>query len=377
MPWCKFCLCATLLASGCTLAFAKSDTFSAAELEQKYQLELITDKVEIPWAIEQLPDYSLLITDRQGKLLRWHKGFIYTITGVPAVHAKGQGGLLDVVLHPNFKHNKRLYLSYTYPKTNSGQNTAIASFTLINNALSNQKQLYRGDAISKRTVHYGSRIAIQSPYIYFTIGDRGHRDKYPQDIHADAGKVFRINEDGSIPKDNPFIDAQTQQKSAVYSYGHRNPQGLAFDVTTNTLWSHEHGPRGGDEINIIKKGGNYEWPLASFGINYSGSTFTDKTKIKGGTSSIWYWTPSIAPSDMIFVSSNKYPELTHQLLIGSLKFQKLVLMLREREKVVSQIDLFEKFGRVRSVQQGLDGFIYIGFDSKGVYRLTAKNKSLQ
>jgi len=366
----SFCLVALWVSSVNALDATQTATVSQlTTLTKSYRLELVTDKVKIPWSIVQLPDNSLLMTDRDGQILLYKNGVVKPIKGVPKVENRGQGGLLDLVLDPNFAKNRTLYFSYSYPKTDKGQNTSIAKAELQGLELKNLTILFKGKPLSKRNVHYGSRIVVRPPYLYFSIGDRGMRDQWPQDKLADAGKIFRISTDGTIPKDNPFSTANNRGKSAVYSYGHRNPQGLAYDTVTNQLWEHEHGPKGGDEINIITKGSNYEWPLASFGINYSGTAFTDKTKIAGGTSPIWYWTPSIAPSDMLFVNSQIFSEINNQLLIGSLKFSKLVLMLRDKQQVYAQIDLFEGFGRFRSVTQGIDQAIYVGVDRKGVFKL--------
>jgi glucose/arabinose dehydrogenase len=178
-----------------------------------------------------------------------------------------------------------------------------------------------------------------------------------------------LHDNGKIPADNPFVD-NAGSKSAVFSYGHRNPQGLSIDPNTQVIWSHEHGPRGGDEVNVITKGSNYGWPVISYGINYNGSTFTDKTKMKGMEQPALHWTPSIAPSGMIYVSSDKYPAFNGKFLVGSMKFNHLVLLSIKGEQVVKQEKVFDDIGRVRSLLQGNDGYIYVGIDGVGVKRLT-------
>ena len=222
---------------------------------------------------------------------------------------------------------------------------------------------------TRSSVHYGSRIAFDNQaYLYFSIGERGERDVNPQDINRDGGKIYRLHDDGSIPSDNPFVN-NNNAKKAIYSYGHRNPQGLAKHPETGKIWSHEHGPKGGDEINIIQKGANYGWPLVSYGINYNGTSFTDKTSAPGMTQPIHYWVPSIAPCGMTFVNSKIYPNWQGDVLIGSLKFQYLHHCILNGEKVVREERLFKNIGRLRNVVQAPDGYIYVAVEGKGIYRI--------
>ncbi|CAN0441405.1 unnamed protein product, partial [Scytosiphon promiscuus] len=202
----------------------------------------------------------------------------------------------------------------------------------------------------------------------FSIGDRGDRDVHPQDITRDGGKIYRLNADGSIPSNNPFVNTEGA-KTAIYSYGHRNPQGLVKNPMTGEIWDNEHGPQGGDEINIIEKGKNYGWPVITYGINYSGTPITDKTEMEGMEQPIHYWVPSIAPSGMAFVTSDKYPEWKGNLLIGSLKFQYLERLELKGNKVVYREKLMPEMGRVRDVRQAPDGFIYVAVEGKGIYKL--------
>ena len=189
-----------------------------------------------------------------------------------------------------------------------------------------------------------------------------------QDITKDGGKVYRLHDTGSIPKGNPFVTVDGAKK-AIYSYGHRNPQGMEINPFTGDIWTHEHGPQGGDEINRIQKGKNYGWPKASFGINYSGSRFTDKTSIVGMESPLHQWTPSIAPSGMAFVNSDMYPKMKGNLLVGSLKFRYVSNCTLKNGKVVKEEKLLEGLGRVRSIEQGKDGFIYVGIEQLGIVKI--------
>jgi len=239
--------------------------------------------------------------------------------------------------------------------------------------LTDKQLLYKASPNSKKTRHYGSRIAFDDAgYLYFSIGDRADRDNNPQDITRDGGKIYRLHDDGRIPKDNPFT-AVKDAKQAIYSYGHRNPQGLAFNPWRKEIWAHEHGPKGGDEVNIIRKGVNYGWPVITYGRNYIGTKITDLTHKEGMAQPLLYWTPSIAPSGMTFVTSDKYPKLKGHLLVGSLKFGYVEWLELAGDKVKAQHKLFEGIGRVRNVKQLDDGFIYIAVEGDAIYRVIPEN----
>ncbi|BED89444.1 hypothetical protein PspMM1_19120 [Pseudoalteromonas sp. MM1] len=330
--------------------------------------------VTIPWAIEPLSNGDLLITERSGTLylLPKNSSTLTKLSGLPQIDANGQGGLLDLALHSDANNNQWLYITYSSTQgAKSGSNTALMRAKLSDDRteLLNTQLLYKGEHNSTKGQHYGSRIVFDNQgYVYFSIGDRGARDKNPQDLSRDGGKIYRLHIDGRIPKDNPFVN-QKSAKPAIWSYGHRNPQGMWFDKTTQTLWSHEHGPRGGDELNIIKAGANYGWPVVSYGVNYSGSSFTDIQEKDGMQSPVLHWTPSIAPSDMLLVSSDKYPQLKGKLLLSSMKFSFLSALEISNKGVSKQYKILEGIGRVRSLAQGSDGYIYLGIDGQGIKRL--------
>lgn len=330
--------------------------------------------VTIPWAIEPLSNGDLLITERSGTLylLPKNSSTLTKLSGLPQIDANGQGGLLDLALHSDANNNQWLYITYSSTQgAKSGSNTALMRAKLSDDRteLLNTQLLYKGEHNSTKGQHYGSRIVFDNQgYVYFSIGDRGARDKNPQDLSRDGGKIYRLHIDGRIPKDNPFVN-QKSAKPAIWSYGHRNPQGMWFDKTTQTLWSHEHGPRGGDELNIIKAGANYGWPVVSYGVNYSGTSFTDIQEKDGMQSPVLHWTPSIAPSDMLLVSSDKYPQLKGKLLLSSMKFSFLSALEISNKGVSKQYKILEGIGRVRSLAQGADGYIYLGIDGQGIKRL--------
>ncbi len=330
--------------------------------------------VTIPWAIEPLSNGDLLITERSGTLylLLKNSSNLTKLSGLPQIDANGQGGLLDLALHSDANDNQWLYITYSSTQgAKSGSNTALMRAKLSDDRteLLSTQLLYKGEHNSTKGQHYGSRIVFDNQgYVYFSIGDRGSRDKNPQDLTRDGGKIYRLHTDGRIPSDNPFVN-QKSAKHAIWSYGHRNPQGMWFDKTTQTLWSHEHGPRGGDELNIIKAGANYGWPVVSYGVNYSGTSFTDIQEKDGMQSPVLHWTPSIAPSDMLLVSSDKYPHLKGKLLLSSMKFSFLSVLEISNKGVSKQYKILEGIGRVRSLAQGSDGYIYLGIDGQGIKRL--------
>ena len=332
--------------------------------------QVIVSELSIPWGFIFLPDGAMLITEKSGELIHFKNGNKTNITGLPEIYVRGQGGLFDVILHPDYESNGWIYFSYaSSDDKNSGGNTTIARAKIKDNSLIDLEVLYKATPNSTKGQHFGSRLVFDaSGYLFFTIGDRGNRDEYPQDIARDCGKVYRINADGTIPKDNPFVN-EPNAKKAIYSYGHRNPQGMILHPETNEIWSHEHGPKGGDEINIIKSGKNYGWPVISYGVNYSGTKFTDLKEKEGMEQPIHYWDPSIAPSGMAFIHSNKYGDWNGNLLVGSLKFQYLDMCTIKNNKVIKEERLLDGLGRVRCVEQGPDGYIYVGIENLGIVKL--------
>lgn len=335
--------------------------------------ELVVPDLSIPWGFVFLPDNSMIINEKDGTMIHYKDGKKTTIEGVPEIYNRGQGGLMDMVLHPNYNENGWLYFSYASPEgEGKGGHTALMRAKLKDNKLIEKQLLYKASPNSTSGQHYGSRIVFDNDgYVFFTIGERGDRDVNPQDITRDGGKVYRLNDDGTIPSDNPFVN-KTNAKKAIYSYGHRNPQGMVLHPTTGEIWTHEHGPRGGDEINIIKKGANYGWPVISYGVNYSGTKFTDKTSQEGMEQPFHYWDPSIAPSGMAFITSDKYPGWKGDLLVGSLKFEYVDKIVLKNGKVVKEERLLDGLGRVRTINEGPDGYIYVGIENLGIVKLLQK-----
>lgn len=334
------------------------------------KIETVVDGLSIPWGMDWLPNGDMLFTERGGELRLVQNGKLHpkAINGLPEIHVKGQGGLLDVRVHPKYAQNGWIYLSYASPKAasenGSGGNTTFMRAKLKDHTLVDQEVLMKAQPNYNAGQHFGGRIEFDKEgYIYLTVGDRGGRDKN-QSLKNYRGKVFRLHDDGRVPSDNPFVNTPGA-KAETFTYGHRNPQGLAMHPQTGDIWAHEHGPRGGDELNLIKKGNNYGWPTITYGINYSGTKITDETHREGMEQPVTYWVPSIAPCGMSFVSSNKYPEWKNNLLVGSLKFRYLKRLEMKANKVTHEETILEGIGRVRAIEQGPDGFIYVAVEGPG------------
>ena len=345
--------------------------FIESPSEINYSYETVVDGIDIPWGMAFISESDFLATEISGTLYRVVNGKKIVVEGLPELYVRGQGGLLDVALHPDYINNNIIYMtiSSNTEGDSEGGNTALYSAILDGNSLKDVKLLYKATPNTKKGQHWGSRIVFdQEGYLYFGVGDRGNRDVNPQDISRDGGKIYRLNIDGSIPKDNPFVGKENA-KEAVFSYGHRNPQGIVTHPKTGEIWEHEHGPKGGDEINIIKPGVNYGWPTITYGINYSGTPITDKTSMPNMAQPFYYWVPSIGPSGMAFSSSGVYPDWTDNLFAGSLKFEYLERLVIENNKVVKREKVLDKIGRVRNIVEGPDGYLYVGVEGKGILKI--------
>lgn len=359
------------------LTFALMGLISCAQdknpVNNDHGYEIVVSELTIPWGFVFLPDGSLLINEKEGKMIHFKDGNKTEVQGLPEVYNRGQGGLLDIALHPNYKDNGWIYFTFASTEGDGdGGNTALMRAKLDNITLTNKELLYKATPNTTKGQHFGSRIVFDGEgYLYFTIGERGDRDVNPQDITRDGGKVYRLNDDGTIPADNPFLN-DPNAKKAIYSYGHRNPQGMVIHPETGEVWVHEHGPKGGDEINIIKKGANYGWPIISYGVNYNGTKFTDLTEKEGMEQPIHYWDPSIAPSGMAFITSDVYPDWKGDLMVGSLKFNYMDKVVLKDEKVIKEERFLDGLGRVRTINQGPDGYIYVGIENLGIVKLLPK-----
>ena len=319
---------------------------------------------EIPWGMAFLPDTSMLVTDLSGDLFRVYRdGRKNLIEGTPDVYFRGQGGLMDVEISPNYSENNYVYLSYSQPVRKKAF-TAIARAKLIKDQLKDLEIIYSAEQrhYSKKTVHFGSRFAIRDDYLFFSIGDRGERDE-AQDVHKPNGKIHRLHLDGSIPNDNPF-KSKNGETNSIWCYGNRNPQGLTFS-NDGTLWELEHGPRGGDELNIIERGLNYGWPKITYGINYIGTKISDHTHLEGMEQPVWHWTPSIAVCGMKIYENDLIPNWNGDILVTSLKYEFLERVKIENGAKIGSEKIYDAGSRVRDVEVGPKGFIYVALENPG------------
>lgn len=349
--------------------------------ENSFELVKIVDGIDIPWGLAFTDKSSFLVTEKKGILYHVEDGKKSIIKGIPKIVFSRQGGLLDVAVDKNFSSNQIIYLTASVSDSEKGSNTSLFSAKLDGDNLVDLKQLYKASPDSEEQRHFGGSILLKNQHIYFTIGDRGNRDINPQDLNLDGGKIYRLNLDGSIPDDNPFFDMENSKK-AIWSYGHRNPQGIVDGFNNDEIWIHEHGPRGGDEINIIKeprnnedpiRERNYGWPKATYGINYSGSEITKNKTLNGVTDPYYYWTPSIAPSGMVMIKGSEiYSDWNNTLLIGSLSFRYLERLEFDNSGIIVREKLFPRIGRVRDVNLSPDGYVYISVEGEGVFKILPK-----
>ena len=354
------CLIMTTM-SACTQA----KTF----ISEKHRFEVVTvaQGLEHPWSLAFLPDGTLLVTERPGRLRVINKGQLrpQAVTGLPGnIAAVGQGGLLDVALHPAFASNRLLYFSYAgHSEGGIGTEVARARLSPAASRLENLEVIFRALPKSRGGRHFGSRLVFGTDdYLYITLGDRGDMWR-AQDLNDHAGSVIRLNDDGSVPASNPFVQ-QAAARPEIFTYGNRNMQGATLQPDTGLIWIQEHGPRGGDELNIVQAGANYGWPKVTYGINYSGTKLSDLQQAPGITDPIYYWDPSIAPSGLMFYSADQFPGWRGNLFVGALKFQLLVRLELDGQRVVHEERLLSnEFGRIRDVRQGPDGLIYLLNDS--------------
>lgn len=331
-----------------------------------YKIDTLTADLKNPWGMTFLPNNDLLVTERDGEIRVIRNGALLgtKISGVPEVYANGQGGLFEIELHPRYEENGWLYISYAAPG-NGGGNTAIMRARLEGFDLVEKEVIFQAEPFLSGGNHFGGRMQFdREGYLYFSVGERG-RQENAQTLQNHSGKILRIEDDGATPSDNPFL-GDNGAKPEIFTYGNRNPQGMVIHPATGEIWTHEHGPMGGDEINIIKPGTNYGWPEATYGKNYNGTTITEFTSKPGMADPLHYWVPSIAPCGMSFVNSDKYPEWNGNLLVGSLKFRYVARLELDGEKVVHEEKILENLGRIRAITQGPDGLIYVSTEGPGM-----------
>lgn len=371
-------MCAVIALVLATPAWAVDQTLRSEQ--GPIHVATVADGLAFPWGIDFLPDGRMVVTEQPGTLrLVTAQGQISEpIAGVPEADARGQGGLLDVTLHPRFAENRFVYLAYSELGASRANSTAVARGRLNADAtaLTDVEVIFRQTPKLPSTKHFGSRVVFDGQgHIFITMGERSEPAfrGQAQDLDSHLGKVVRLNEDGSVPRDNPFV-GRADAKPEIWSYGHRNIQGAAMHPETNRLWAIEHGPRGGDEINIPEPGANYGWPVVSHGVNYDGSPVgTGEKDAPGMADPIATWTPVIAPGGAVFYSGQAFPDWNGDLLIGGLKSKAIVRLELDGTRVVHEERLLEDLGlRIRDVAIGPDGAVYAVTDERNgeILRLT-------
>jgi aldose sugar dehydrogenase len=348
-----------------SLAFAAMLT--ATQAAQAASVETIADGLEHPWGLAFLPDGSMLVTERPGRMRIVSDGKLSEpLANVPAVAARGQGGLLDVALHPNFTDNRRVYFSFSEPRGLGSNGTSLARARLSDDglALENVEVIFQQQPAIRSTAHFGGRIAFAPDgNLFLTLGDRYSQRDSAQDLSTHIGKTVRLTDDGKAAAGNPFV-SQSGALPEIWSYGHRNPQGATIEPSTGAYWTVEHGARGGDEINRPVAGKNYGWPVITYGRDYSGAKIGEGTEKAGMEQPLHYWDPSIAPSGLTFYSGTKHKDWAGDLFTGALAGSKLVRLDIKGGKVVDEEPMLEDLGeRIRDVREAPDGELYLLTDS--------------
>jgi len=331
---------------------------------ESFRVVQLADGLDHPWSLAFLPRGGILITERPGKLRLFQDGVLQrrAIPGLPRIHSLGQGGLLDVVLHPGFNENGWVYFSYV-----SGiplkVSTHVARAVFDGFGLKRVEVIFSSSPLLTRPIHFGSRLLFGNDgFLYITLGERGRMEE-AQNLGNHLGTIVRLHPDGRVPSDNPFV-GRLNAKAEIFSYGHRNVQGITEHPVTKVIWTHEHGPKGGDEVNVLKAGSNYGWPTITYGIDYDGSIISENTAASGLAQPVLHWTPSIAPCGMTFYDGDKFPHWNGNLFVGALARRHLRRVVLNGERVVAQEELLGGLGeRIRDVRQGPDGFLYVLTDS--------------
>ncbi|MDF2184020.1 PQQ-dependent sugar dehydrogenase [Grimontia hollisae] len=341
-----------------------------------FTVETVASGLNHPWSLVFLPDGDILVSERNGGLKRIStNGDKTAVQGLPeGLVYRGQGGLLGLALSPDFVQSKRIYLAFAEEGKFGKSGTAVASAILSGNQLSNITTIFSQTPKLAGGRHYGGRLLTTDKHLYIALGDRGNRDKAQQN-NAHVGTLVRLNLDGSVPNDNPFVSDKNTLPE-IYAYGHRNIQGMTLDNDGQTLWTHEHGPQGGDELNMVTAGANYGWPTITYGVNYgTGSQIGIGTELVGMEQPVHYWVPSIAPSGMEMISGQQFHHWQGDMLLGSLKFGLLVRLDMENGKVIAEERLLDnQYGRIRDVVESPDGDIFLLTDSSNgeLLRLTVE-----
>jgi aldose sugar dehydrogenase len=341
-------------------------SFTTKTDKMTFKVDTLYTSFQNPWGMAWISEGRMLVTERKGEILIF-KDDKYTgqkIQGLPAVYANGQAGLLDITVHPNYGQNGWIYIAYAKPVTGGGA-TTVARFKLNGNTVAEFEDLIITTPAWNGGTHYGSRIVFDNQiFLYFTNGERGSQNN-AQNLSNSHGKIHRIHDDGRIPNDNPFINTPNAVKS-IWTYGNRNPQGMIYDKANNRIWSVEHGPMGGDELNLIEKGKNYGWPEITYGKNYNGTPVSNSTEKEGMEQPVKYWTPSIATCGMTLVTSDLYPAWKGNFLVAALAGTHISRVEMNGVRATGEEKLLPGIGRVRQVSQSPEGYIYAVTEGTGL-----------
>jgi glucose/arabinose dehydrogenase len=361
--------CATKEADDMNQPEPVDPTFAQQTEKHLIKVDTLFTEFESPWGMTWLSDGKMLVTERKGEILIFENDEFtgQKVTGLPEVHEVNQAGLLDVAAHPNHAENGWIYIAYAKPFPDNKGALTIMRFKLDdNNNAIDQEEIIVAMPEWEGGRHFGSRIVFDNEgYLYFSNGDKGNKPENAQTLTNAHGKVHRIHDDGRIPTDNPFVNEEGAVGS-IWSYGNRNPQGLYFDKANNRLWEAEHGPMGGDELNLIEKGKNYGWPVITYGQNYNGTPITDITEKEGMEQPVTYYVPSIATCGMTMVTSDKYPNWKGDILIGALAKMHINRVDMDGATALSQEVMFQDLGRVRQVSESPDGYLYAITEGTGL-----------
>lgn len=339
---------------------------SLAEEGPGYHVQKMTGELHHPWSLAFLPDGRMLVTERRGTLrIVGVDGSLQSepVEGVPEVFAHKQGGLFEAIPHPDFATNQWLYLSYAWGD-GKANGTRLARARLQGDELHDLQVLFTVEPLKDTPAHYGGRLAfIPDGTLLLTTGDGAKYSESAQKLDSLLGKVIRLNDDGTIPADNPFV-GRADARPEIWTYGHRNPQGLLYDPKSSTVYLHEHGPKGGDEINVLQPGNNYGWPVATYGRAYSGASITPYTEYPGMEQPLLHWTPSIAPSGMTIYHGGLFTDWQGDLLVGALKARQVRRVEFDQGQFFNQHILFAELGeRIRDIRTGPDGALYLLTDN--------------
>jgi glucose/arabinose dehydrogenase len=339
-----------------------------------YRVVTVADSLENPWSMAFLPNGDMLVTERPGRLRIVRNGKLLPepVAGVPAVRGGGQGGLLDVVLHPSFATNRLVYLSYAKASADTMEGTtAVVRARFENDRLTNVQEIFEAKVWSRGRGHHGSRLAFdRNGFLFVTLGDRqapssGNLEAHPaQDLSNHFGTIVRLHDDGRVPTDNPFVNREGALPE-IWSYGHRNVQGFAIHPESGDVWATEHGPQGGDELNLIQPGKNYGWPVVGYGVNYrSGAAIHSGTMKEGMEPPVHVWVPSIATSGLLLYTGDKFPGWRGNLFVGGMAGEVLARLTLDGKRVMNEEKLVQRMGRIRDVRQSPDGYIYLAIDNR-------------